>query len=1124
MPCIRRGCVARPRGVALLAVLAMLVCLCLVAAWYAVHAQYAVRASLGQRDTLDADLLALSACEEVAAYLTLGRVPPAAAARVVSNRAGRCVGAYEYQLDVAATPATAAVLQAAWSRDRRGIWRRKVPLAAAPGHVAKTLRRARHAAAELPLEWLAARLADACDPDDEVSVTRGVYGGEALAPARLQASRAFAAVAFARYDTAAWVNPSRLARGWGARYTAPMHLTAIRRRSDVSSRRASLVFSRANLDEAARAYAREVDALAMPGLHPLGAEHQWRGSLIKGVGRDTDSCLGGALTNVMWLRVVDNVLDNGDMRFECEPALEETFADQFLSNALSGSITYGFAGWHVHGDPLLANVPAALTEPGLSGLLAPARCAAELADARPPAYVGGAALVRALDPRQTYRVALVAAHDLPPPPLEVWQQHDFAPVTWAGARALLYDGKPQQPVHLPSGEGALLIVFRAPASAAAQPCGLAGVELAAQPPHAEWQVTTPCALDVRLWELVWLGAAGRTQTLQRVPLRCQQELPELPSAARVRWLPDAQRLTHSPAYSVLPVQPLYDGPWTRVVDAQPLGVNPYTGLTRYRLRVADPVRAMPPYTTAWVRVWPARFNPDLIRAIAHVTNPPLALAATFVADNELQAEAPAGSHVLPHALERGVWLEHASDWLGWQGELALRTPRGELAARIPARAVPFAAPGSVLDATDWPPRWRPSAPATTPSSDEPPSGFTPNAPPITWRTLPQLLPPAWRDDPRLAAACVDAFTVRQVPAYLSNLQARAGCWRLAGAAALSNVFLQYSWPPLRDNVLRGYYAQLDIRGTRLRGLILSNDRSRIILDLPRHAPRAVEKLQCTVTTPTGEPLWYVAPGAHHTFAVACDAAWKAPAYFSLHVLKPASAALNLAVQHYASRLATQCVATCGVTWLSPLLDLSSSDDPLVVTVHAPDASSPILFTRPAWQLVAEPVSLCLNTLAAPAVAGLLSHDARVCQAFLAARPFSSWSDCLVRVPLPASDVWRLADAATWHPLAWQARVSVSTAHGQTRHTACFSVVPRERQSTAAVSWRLAPTPAFSPLSNASVHCWFDLTSSARVCVTTPTPLFRRLPHCRPPARTPAPRPHSHPLGWSHARAARPSTR
>lgn len=1061
----------RPHGVALLGVLAIIVCLGLVAVWCALHAQSAARASHSHCDTLNADLLVWSGCEEVAAYLTLGRIPPPAVIRVVSNRAGRCVGAYQYQLDCAATPATAAVLQAAWTRDRRGIWQRKSPLAAAPGQVVQALRRVRCAAPALPLEVLAARLADACDPDDEVCVVHGVYGGEALAPARLQASRAFAAVPLARYDTVVWVNPSRLARGWGTRYTAPMHLTVIRRRSHVSSRRASLVFSRANLDEAARAYARTIDALDMPGLHPLGAAHQWRGTWIKGVGRDTDSCLGGALTNVMWLRVVDNVLDNGDMRFECEPALEDTFPDQFLSNALGGSITYGFAGWHVHGDPLLAGVPAALTEPGLSGLLAPARCAAELADVRSPAYVGGAALVRGLDPRWTYRVTLVAAHDLPPPPLDVWHQHDFVPITWEGSRALLYDAAPQQPVHLPNGEGALLIVFRAPASAAAQPCGLAGIELAAQPPHVEWRVTTPGALDVRLWELVWIGAAGHTQVLQRVPLRCQQQVPELPPAARVRWLPNAQRLIHTPAYSVLPVQPLCDGPWTRVVDGRPLGVNPHSGLARYRLRVADAVRATPPYTTAWVRVWPARLNPDLIRAASPTTNPPLALAATFVADNELQVELPAGAHVLPHALERGAWLEHVSDWLGWQGELALRTPRGELAARIRARAVPSAAPGSGLVATDWPPRWRPGAAATTQLSGALPSGLTLNTPPTTWCTLPQILPPAWRNDPRVAAACVDALTVSQIPAELSNVQARAECWRLAGAAALSNAVLRYSWRPLQDNVVRGYYAQLNIRGTRLRGLILSNDRSRIILDLPRHAPRTVEALYCTITTPAGEPLWYVAPGARHTFAVPCRASEKVPAAFSLHVLKPASANLNLFVHHQSSGLATQCVASCGVTWLAPLLELSSLDDPLMVTLHAPDAHTPILFTRPAWQLVAEPVSTCLNTLPAPAVSELVSRDARVCQAFLAARPFRCWSHCLDHVPLSASDVWRLAGTVTWHPLVWQARVSASTAHGRTCHTASFSVAPRERQSTAAISWRLAPMPAPSlpSHSNAAVH-------------------------------------------------------
>lgn len=1064
----RRG---RARGAALLAVLSLIACLAIIAALYALHAQYAARASANNQGLLDAELLALSACEEVAANVTIGSQPPLSAVRSVTNRAGRHVGTYAVAVQPPARTGAPAGYVAAWFRDRAGRWRRPVPACATPDGITRSVQRVLRHAQQKQVQAMAARLADAFDPDDELSVYKGAAGCEALAPGLLQPSRVMCAVPFARYDSAAWVHAGRLGRGWGERYTAPMHLTVRRRLSEVTSRRASLVFALNNLDAAARRHADVLMALHVPGVHALGAAHQWRGTWIKAVGRDTDSCLGGALTNLMWLRVVDNVIDGEDMRFECEPALEATFHDQFISNALGGSITYGLAGWHTHGDPLVQRVPAPLTTPELAGLLAPSRCAAELAEAQPQVYIGDAALVRALDPAQRYTVVLHAPGGMQPHGLEVWHNDAFTPVRWEGTRAVLFEGVPQQPVAAAGGEGVLLVVFRVPARAALALQGLTGIELAAAPPHTEWQVTTRDALDLRLWDVVWLAASGRTQVLQRVPLQCHGSVPLVPPGARVRLSPGAARIFHNPEYISVPVIPIGDGPCARIVDVAPAGSDPLTGLWRYHVSVAEPLRVKGIASNWWLRVWPATVPPDQHER-ASTTNLPFALQALPRGAQQLELHVPPGEHALQHALVRGAWLEHISDWLAWGGALAVRTPRGEHAARVIADELPPVPSGTALVTPSWLQRWR-AAEHVAGSTDGAYSfGVTRNIPAATWAEFAEAMPPAVRASPALAAACVDTLTLLNVPAEISNTACLAACYPLDGMVALSNLTLYYSWPPLAHNILRGYFADLRMHGAHYRGLIVSNDHTRIIIDMPGRAPRTVDSVSCRITTPYGEPLWYLAGGVPAQLSVPAPWPETQRAQLALSFLQPAAADIMITLSHHPGGVATQLLARSRATWLAPPLNCRRCDAPLQLVLHAGlPRRRGVLFARPAWLPCAAPNRPPFNILAPADTARVLPLPAGIRRALLAARPLASMSACAARVPVAARHIWRIADAISFPTHTMSVNVHATAAGFDLRQTATFDVIPREGQTTATVLYRVHNVSHAALPTNAAVQAF-----------------------------------------------------
>jgi len=1064
----RRG---RARGAALLAVLSLIACLAIIAALYALHAQYATRASSNNQGLLDAELLALSACEEVAASLTIGSLPPLSAVRSVTNRAGRHVGTYALAVQPPALTGAPAGYVAAWVRDRTGRWRRPVPACATPSDITRGVQRVLRHAQQKQVRAMAARLADAFDPDDELSVYRGAAGCEALAPALLKPSRVMCAVPFARYDTAAWVHAGRLGRGWGERYTAPMHLTVLRRLSEVTSRRASLVFSLNNLDAAARRHADALMALQVPGVHALGAAHQWRGTWIKAVGRDTDSCLGGALTNLMWLRVVDNVIDGEHMRFECEPALEDTFHDQFISNALGGSITYGFAGWHTHGDTLLQRVPVQLTTPELAGLLAPSRCAAELADAQPQVYIGDAALVRGLDPAQRYTVVLHAPGGMQPHGLEVWHNDAFMPVRWEGTRAVLFDGVPQQPLAAAGGEGVLVVVFRVPARAALALQGLTGIELAAAPPHTEWQATTRDALDLRLWDVVWLAASGRTQVLQRVPLECQGGVPMAPQGARVRFSAGAARVLSTPEYTSVPVIPVWHGPCARIVGVASAGSDPVSGLLRYHIAVAEPLRLQMLASNWWVRVWPATIQPDRHER-ASTTNLPFALQAMPRGAQQLEVYVPPGEHALHHALVRGAWLEHISDWLAWSGALAVRTPRGEVVARVTADEVPPARPGTVLATPSWLQRWRVAEHATVSSDGADSFGVTRNIPAASWAEFAEAMPLAVRESPALAAACVDSLTLLNVPAEISNTARYAACYQLDGMVALSNLTLYYSWPPLAHNILRGYFADLRIHGAHYRGLIVSNDHARINIDMPGRAPRAVDSVSCRITTPYGEPLWYLAGGVPAQLSVSAPWPETQRAQLALSFLQPAAADIMITLSQHPGCAATQLLARSRATWLAPPLDCRQSGAPLQLVLHARQPRrSGVVFARPVWLPCAVPLRPPFNILAPADTARVLPLPADIRTALLAARPLASMSACAARVPVAASHIWRIADAISFPTHNMSVHVHATAAGISLRQTATFEVIPREGQSTATLLYRAHSTSRAEQTTNLVVQAF-----------------------------------------------------
>ncbi|NLF39268.1 hypothetical protein GX586_07470 [bacterium] len=694
---------ARPRGAALLLVLALVTMAACVAAVFIAFVTTQSTHSATAHELMTHDVLARAAEEEIRAWLSCGvegGMGGGWVSRRVSGGNGGNGGDYAWRiadesLKQFATAPTGMLYRSLAEAGIPPLGTRMTSYGVQPVVVRRGDALAAQAALNVPdaalrealghayawpspqaLNTFLARLSDTIDSDSAITEIDGAQGAEGIVPLVVQAAPAQAVAPFGSLGTQQCVQVGRLLRGWSG-WNSAMHFYPDRVRDDDGRRSVDLVlqkqYGRSSVE---RQYQNLLNTYDPAWLSEFGVSNMWRGTVIHAL-LAVNTCASGGEE---WLIVEDNYVEDGRMVFRCAPLCDTLLSTQFIDKASGELCQYGLHGWARKDDPIM---PGDLKDGAEFGYLAaPASSdAAVTSRARAKPYVCDAMIIRGLRHGARYRVELladVAAGD--GGVIEVLENGEYRPVSIRKGRAVLYDGVPQRPLTASAafgGEGYLLVAFRTPDDGVRR--GLYGAVVAETDgagglPHeaSEWHVSSLQPLDARGWSLEAAGADGVTQTLWRIVRGRDGRAPFLRPREHVRFV------SARPAAFLPPPEPdvrdvLVDT--FHPVESLDIGtLDKLAGMQRVEINLAGSALRPGALAGRTIELWPDRTGASVPSVpFTVVTN---TARSVTISIPRLSAETIA-------YLRSCRWLEEMETALPAPGTLRLRDADGGTVAALP---------------------------------------------------------------------------------------------------------------------------------------------------------------------------------------------------------------------------------------------------------------------------------------------------------------------------------------------------------------------------------------------------------------------------------------------------------
>ena len=548
-----------------------------------------------------------------------------------------------------------------------------------------------------------ARLLDAIDSDNELTVDGEHSGQEALLPVSCCYRATRAVVPFGVYDTAESVHIGRLLRGWSG-WNSDMHFYPDAARTHAGRAQVELVL-RKQYGKSTREYAHQtlLQSYDPHVMNEFGIEHMWQGTVIKAL-LGFNVCTAN---DEEWLLVQDNYLTNGAMAFRCVPLFSDTFSTQFVAKAAGDLCQYGLHGWVTMGDPV---TPRETQRRAEYGCVTPPSYAVATAQGQEytghDAYACDGFVLRRLDCTKAYRIELLTlARGQGRGAVEVFDGTAYRPATLAGGRALLFEGHPQKPsAGATNSEGYLVLAFRVPLADAETK--VYGVEITASQPWSAWTSIADEAVDVTDWRLDFAHCDGTTQLLARIaPASGESSVLVKPQEClRLReQQPDGLPIPSLQGMRDVVVLPAGAGPRLAIGAVR---VRPYEGVTGWQsIDVVLQRKALiaGPLAGRFVRLWPDETATQVYAGGVAALTVPLRVA-TNTADT-ITLTTPRLSFEARMCVEQARAIECIGLSPALKGYLTLSDARGRLVARAQPSAWPFTAADDiacrVTESEEW---------------------------------------------------------------------------------------------------------------------------------------------------------------------------------------------------------------------------------------------------------------------------------------------------------------------------------------------------------------------------------------------------------------------------------------
>jgi hypothetical protein len=641
-------------GIALVAVLIILVSVAIIASVFALQVQVAAQSSAATLESLQKDLLVLSAQEESKAILSQAEFYDTTNHKQIFHRevkdsTGKFVGNYSFRLYDESCKMTAKENEEVSLFETSNIDIRKTVYdtqnvlyktkngIGCPANVnlpnnklKETIDMFFNGNDSEKSKILFAEITDLIDDNNSLSDS----GKEAIVSSRLFLNNYHEILPFAFHDyeqkgrisvdnkqTSKILHLGRVARGWAINYQDwgdSCYRYIDTKKSKVSQKSAELVFKSygKGLKREIKDYVKLLNSFAPDIVSEFGLPGMWKGSLIKGRAW-THSNVGPNTPEFYdeWMIVEDNYYRNDEMVFLCKPFFCDNFHTNFLTEALNGLYTFGWHSWVVKNDPFTKRLPNRIDKNAVSGLLSPVDYEIDDELGRKiysnEVFFCDAFIIRNLDPQKKYSVSIIGnplMEDLPPIDVMDLDKKEFASIIFENGKAKLFNNSYIEPKTASDSfdkEGYIPIVFRIPRERAKDMEGLFALEIKSEDQWYEWKTISKNTVDVRDWSIGFAFDNGETQTIAKIKNPLNNKLPFITPGETMRLIQTKKTPEIISDIKQIEIENVWDGPTYRLIDFKDLDFDKETGKQTIELFLNKNYFTKNNYVNKFIRIWSA---------------------------------------------------------------------------------------------------------------------------------------------------------------------------------------------------------------------------------------------------------------------------------------------------------------------------------------------------------------------------------------------------------------------------------------------------------------------------------------------------------------------------------------